>query len=253
MLSEEARAAGFGLVHRSSVGSTMDEARALIGEGVATPFWVVADEQTGGRGRHGRQWSSPPGNLYATLALTDPCAPARGPELGFVAGVAVHQAVAEVARLGPPALGIKWPNDLLLNGAKVAGLLLEGTTIGGHYRVLIGFGVNIVSAPTGTPYPATTLEAGVGARSHDPMQTRDLYLAALSRAWLAADAQWREGFDGTRAAWLARAALVGQHIKVRPPSGPVEGTMRGVDSQGRLLLETTAGLATIDAGDVFPL
>ena len=124
----------------------MDEARALALQGQATPLWLVADEQSGGRGRHGRSWVSPPGNLYATLLLPEPCAPAVAPELGFVAGTALHAAVSLLIGLGPPRLALKWPNDLLLDGAKTAGLLLEGLHVGGRFIVLIGFGVNISSA-----------------------------------------------------------------------------------------------------------
>ncbi len=135
----------------------MDEARALLLDGHHGPLWVVADEQTGGRGRHGRQWSSPPGNLYATLALTEPCEPGRGPELGFVAGVALHRMVEAVTGVAHPALALKWPNDLLLDRAKCAGLLLEGLQVRGAFCVLIGFGVNVVSAPEGMAYPTTCL------------------------------------------------------------------------------------------------
>jgi BirA family transcriptional regulator, biotin operon repressor / biotin---[acetyl-CoA-carboxylase] ligase len=244
-LSPAALAAGQILHHRRSVTSTMDEARALLNEGHHGPFWVVADEQTGGRGRHGRQWSSPPGNLYVTLALTEPCEPGRGPELGFVAGVALHRAAAAVTGLGHPALALKWPNDLLLNRAKCAGLLLEGVQMRGAFHVLIGFGVNVMSAPEGTPYPATALFA------HEQLW-RDGVLAALSGHWLQSEKQWRAGFAATRAAWIKRAAFLGERITVRPPSGEISGVMRGIDGTGRLLMEHESGLVTIDAGDLLP-
>lgn len=224
----------------------MDDARVLLHVGHAGPFWVVADEQTGGRGRHGRQWSSPPGNLYATLVLSEPCAPGSGPELGFVAGVALHRAVEALTGVGPPALVLKWPNDLLLDGAKCAGLLLEGLQVRGAFRVLIGFGVNVASAPYGTPYPAAALS------SRHPLE-RDALFAALSTHWLHAHAQWRTGFQAIRADWLARAAFIGERISVRPPAGEISGVMRGVDGSGRLLLERDGALITVEAGDLAPV
>jgi biotin-(acetyl-CoA carboxylase) ligase len=156
------------VIRLGDVSSTMDVARERLARGDTAPFWIVAERQSGGRGRHGRQWSSPPGNLYATLALSEPCRPEIAPQLGFVAGVALHDAVASVTGLAPPRLAIKWPNDLLLDGAKLAGLLLEGSTQGGRFHVLIGFGVNIVSAPEGTPYPATSLLECMRGVSRDP-------------------------------------------------------------------------------------
>jgi BirA family biotin operon repressor/biotin-[acetyl-CoA-carboxylase] ligase len=235
-------------VHRfARVASTMDEARRLITETQAPALWVVADEQTGGRGRHGRVWSSPAGNLYATLALRAPCEPASAPQLGFVAGVALHAAVTSTTGLEAPQLALKWPNDLLLDGAKLAGLLCEATTLQGDICVLIGFGLNIAHAPDGTPYPATTLSRAI----HSP-PARDDLLAALIAQW----AQWRavwlgEGFAAIRARWLERAHGVGGTVTVRPPSGSVTGTMRGLDADGRLLLDVAGQNVSIDAGDVF--
>lgn len=244
-LSSEASAAGHRLFSLAEVGSTMDEARALVAAGEREPFWVVADSQSRGRGRHGRAWYSPPGNLYATLALAEPCEPARGPELGFVAGIALHRAISAAAGLRHPALAIKWPNDLLLEDAKVAGLLLEGLTFGGRFRVLIGFGVNVSSAPTDTPYPARAL--GPAAAGVTP----GAVLYELSREIVAALSVHALGFASIRADWLARAARMGQEARVRLPSGEVAGVMSGVDESGRLLLRTSLGMRTIDAGDLF--
>lgn len=223
----------------------MDEARAYVMAGHASPCWFVADEQTGGRGRHGRTWLSPPGNLYATLALPSPCEPARAPELGFVAGLALHRAVSAATGLVVPELTIKWPNDLLLAGAKLAGLLLEGLQAAGGFSVLIGFGVNVASAPEGLAYPVAALH------SRDDSLTPALLFHELSRDWLTAQRQWANGFDTVRADWLARAHGVGSAVRVRPPSGELRGIMRGIDGRGCLLLDTPAGQVTIDAGDLF--
>jgi BirA family biotin operon repressor/biotin-[acetyl-CoA-carboxylase] ligase len=225
----------------------MDEARRLIAETHAPVLWVVADEQTGGRGRHGRAWSSPVGNLYATLALRAPCEPANAPQLGFVAGVALHAAVAAVTGLEAPRLALKWPNDLLLDGAKLAGLLCEATTLHGDMCVLIGFGLNVVSAPEGTPYPATAL-----AHAHAAAVMRDPLLMALIGQWARWHHVWRtEGFSAIRARWIERAHGIGANVTVRPPSGSLTGTMCGLDADGRLLLDVDGQRVTVDAGDLF--
>jgi BirA family biotin operon repressor/biotin-[acetyl-CoA-carboxylase] ligase len=223
----------------------MDEARVFALEGQASPLWIVADEQSGGRGRHGRNWASPPGNLYATLLLPAPCPPAVAPELGFVAGAALHAAASSLIGLGPPRLALKWPNDLLLDGAKAAGLLLEGMHVGTRFVVLIGFGVNVASAPQGLPYPAAHLAEA------SPAITRDALFGALSAAWLEETARWRNGFAGSRNRWLELAFGLGSSVTVRPPGREITGRMTGIDGRGRLLLMTAAGLEIVDAGDLF--
>ncbi len=243
-LGPGALAAGYGLAHSASVSSTMDEARSHIMVS-RDPCWFVADEQTVGRGRHGRTWTSPPGNLYATLALTAPCEAARAAELSFVAGLALHRAVSAATGLGHPGLAIKWPNDLLLGSAKLAGLLLEGVQVQGRFAVLVGFGINIVSAPRETPYPAVCLA------DMAPAVCRDAVFVALSEHWLAAMAQWQGGFAATRAAWLSCAHGLGTKVRIRPPGGEVSGIMRGVDARGCLVLDTADGERTFDAGDLF--
>ncbi len=223
----------------------MDEARAHVMVGNTTPCWFVADEQTGGRGRHGRTWVSPPGNLYATLALTAPCDPSVAPELGFVAGLALHRAVAATTGLRHPDLAIKWPNDMLLGGAKVAGILLEGLQVRGQFALLIGFGVNVVSAPEGMTYPVRPLHSQTGA----PKLADLMY--ELSESWIKSHQQWHTGFSQTRADWLAAAHGIGTSVRVRPPSGEIRGIMRGIDDRGCLLLDTPKGEVRIDAGDLF--
>src|SRR5882757_12883 len=158
-------AAGVRLISLDLVASTNSEALALAGRGECGPLWVVARRQTGGRGRRGRAWVSDTGNLFASLLLTDPAPPPRCPELAFVAALAVHDAVMEVAGSAKADLTIKWPNDLLLNGAKLAGILIEGDGAG---AVVVGIGVNCVSHPGDMEYPATDLAAaciGVSATS----------------------------------------------------------------------------------------
>jgi BirA family transcriptional regulator, biotin operon repressor / biotin---[acetyl-CoA-carboxylase] ligase len=245
MLGPRAADAGHLLIANGEVVSTMEEARKLAGV-IHAPVWVTATAQTGGRGRHGRNWASPPGNLYATLFLPQPCHAARGPELSFVAGLALHDAVKGLCEGAD--FKLKWPNDLLLGPAKCAGLLLEGITRAGQFDVLIGFGVNIAHAPQDTPYPAATLRDVLAAPNG-----AYAVLATLSDAMEARLAQWRGpgGFASIRADWLTRAAFLGELITLRLPSGPLSGIFGSLDDAGRLILSTSAGQHVIDAGDLF--
>jgi BirA family biotin operon repressor/biotin-[acetyl-CoA-carboxylase] ligase len=247
MLGDNARNAGYRLIVRDEVASTMEEARRALDQGDAGRLWIVARQQNAGRGRHGRQWGSPPGNLYASLLLVAPCEPAVAPQLGFVAGLALHDAASRV--LGPAGAGLKlkWPNDLLLDRAKTAGLLLEGESRAGRLNVIIGIGVNVASHPEGTPYPAAFL------KQREPQASVEALLAALSDAWLDRFSTWSlpGGFGPIREAWLERAAFLGETITIRLPEGPVSGIFAGLDATGRLLLDTESGRRTIDAGDLF--
>ncbi len=247
MLGESARAAGYRLIVRDEVGSTMEEARRALQQGDPGQLWIVARSQNAGRGRHGRQWTSPPGNLYASLLLVNPCEPALAPQLGFVAGLALHDAAARVTGLAAPRLALKWPNDLLVDGAKCSGLLLEGESGAGRFAVIAGLGINIASCAEGTPYPASFL------RAQRPDVTIEATLAALAEAFAERFAIWQRpgGFGPTRQAWLERAAFLGQTITIRPPSGAVTGVFSGLDPAGRLLLETPGGIRAFDAGDLF--
>lgn len=246
-LGPDAITSGFALVVLETTTSTNDDGRALAEDG-ANKVWIVAKEQTGGRGRHGRVWTSPPGNLYASLALTDPCQRRHAPQLGFVAGLALHDAVSSLTGLAAPRLTLKWPNDLLLDGAKVAGILLEGVQApGGRMAVVIGMGINLVSAPQGTPYPATALAAAAGSLApQDLLKTLSDAMARRLVAWGRED-----GFAAIRAAWLARAAGQGADVHIRLPGGDRQGRFGGLDADGRLELITPAGIEHIDAGDLF--
>jgi BirA family biotin operon repressor/biotin-[acetyl-CoA-carboxylase] ligase len=247
MLGDFARASGYRLIVRDEVGSTMEEARRALQQGDPGLLWIVARSQNSGRGRHGRHWTSPPGNLYASLLLVKPCEPALAPQLSFVAGLALHDAAARVTGLAAPRLALKWPNDLLVDGAKCSGLLLEGESGAGRFAVIAGLGVNIASCAQGTPYPASFL------RAHAPDVTIEGVLEALAEAWAQRFAIWCRpgGFGPIREAWLERAAYLGQTITIRPPSGAVSGVFAGLDASGRLLLQTSAGSQAFDAGDLF--
>ena len=194
-----------------TLGSTNDEAMARLKAGEPGGFIVAAARQTGGRGRQGRAWSSPRGNLYASLALVDPAPLALAPQLGFVAGVALCDALR--ARLdGDRRLQIKWPNDMVFASAKLAGILLESARLAdGRLGCVIGFGVNCLSHPEDLPYRATDLGA-----AGDPAPDAAAVLAALAREIERHLATWSrgDGFPAIREAWLARAAGLGERITV---------------------------------------
>ena len=229
------------------LGSTNDEAMARLRAGDPGGLFVVASRQTSGRGRHGRNWLSPPGNLYASLGLVDPAPLASAPQLGFVAGVALVTALRTLSH-GDAGLSLKWPNDVLLDGAKLAGILLESAALpGGRLGCVAGFGVNCGSHPGGLSYPATSLAAAGVACS--PMAL----LAALSWTFAVTIARWDRGanFAAIRDDWLGFAAGLGDAVTVAMPRGTVTGRFEGLGPNGHLLVDTPRGRVTIDAGDVF--
>ncbi len=254
-LSPETESAGYRLLSLEATSSTNDDALKAARAGDPGQLWIVAAEQVAGRGRHGRQWSSPKGNLYASLLLIDPCDMAVAPQLGFVIGLAVHEAVEAVTGVGAPRLSLKWPNDLLLDGAKVSGLILEGHRLGpdGPLAIVIGCGVNVAFAPTGTPYPAIALQAV------RPGLTREDVFHALSSAFAQAFSAWRtaahmnasDPFGAIRRLWLERAAGLGQEVTLRLPTGEKRGVFEGLDRFGRLQLKSRDGMELIDAGDLY--
>ena len=229
----------------ASVGSTNDEARCRALAGDRGRLWVVAGEQTQGRGRLGRQWSSPSGNLYASALLVDPAPTALAAQLGFVAGIALRGAVAD---LGARDVRLKWPNDLVCRGAKLAGLLVEGVALGqGRLACIVGIGVNCASAPTGLAYPTTTLQIALGR----PVMPEELF-AALAPRFDEALRLWSAGagFAGVRAAWLEQAAGLGGPIRIAGAGQPREGLFETLDARGRLVLRAPDGLETIESGDL---
>jgi BirA family biotin operon repressor/biotin-[acetyl-CoA-carboxylase] ligase len=241
-----ALAAGVRLVTYEEIASTNAEALAKSRAGERGPVWIVAARQTAGRGRHGRAWISERGNLYATLLLSDAAPPAQAPQLAFVAALAVYDAVAEAAPGVHDRLMLKWPNDLLCDGAKLAGILIEGE----GRTLAVGVGVNCSHHPRETAYPATDLSACGAEISPDNL------MPALSRTMLARLGQWQRGMDfvATRRDWLARAHPPDSAVSVRLGGRELAGRYRGLDEAGRLLLRCDDGrLETISAGDVFPL
>jgi len=249
-LDAAAAAAGYRLASYETLGSTNAEALALARRGERGPLWITAQQQTAGRGRRGNQWVSPPGNLYATLLLGDPAPAECAPELSFVTALAVHDAILELAPGLRDALALKWPNDILCGGAKLAGILIEGERVADKFAVAIGVGVNCLHHPAQTAYPATDL-AACGARV-----VAEALFAALSGKMVERLAQWRQGtgFATIRADWMARAAGIGGEMRVRLSGREFLGRFEALDEQGRLLLRLADGsLQAITAGEVFPL
>jgi BirA family biotin operon repressor/biotin-[acetyl-CoA-carboxylase] ligase len=231
-----------------TLGSTNAEALARARAGERGPLWITAQRQEAGRGRRGNSWVSPPGNLYATLLLSEPSPPAAAPQLSFAAALALHDAVVECAPQLGPLLKVKWPNDLLLGPAKLAGILIEGESEPA-FAVAVGIGVNCKSHPADTAFPATDLgAAGANVTPHG-------LLAALERAMARRLDQWQrgDGFAGVRADWLKRAAGLGQPIQVRLPERELAGRFHGLDEAGRLQLEQPGGMIAVTAGEVFGL
>jgi len=245
-LDPAATAAGVRLHRFDVLDSTNAEARRQARAGESGPLWIVASRQHAGRGRAGRNWVSEPGNLFATLLLSDPSPPAFAPQLSFVAALAVADALGQCAPALAGEVRLKWPNDVLVSGRKVAGILIEAEGA----AVAIGIGINCLSHPEETTLPATDIAAqGV------LVDARDVF-AALSAAMLARLAQWRRGagFAAIREAWLARGTVIGAAIRVRLPEREMSGRFGGLDADGRLLFERAdGGIETVSAGDVFGL
>lgn len=252
-LDPRASAAGVRLVAHEVLVSTNAEALSLAGRGERGPLWITAGRQTGGRGRRGRTWVSERGNLFASLLLTDLALPEHWPELAFVAALAIHDAVAEAAPALRGQLFIKWPNDLLLDGKKFSGILIEGeggSETGGG-AVVIGIGVNCVSHPADVDFPATDLKAAGAEVSAETL------FAVLTAKMLGRLAQWNDGehFSTIRADWLARAAGRGGEVRVRlAEDQELSGRFDDVDEAGRLVLSLPDGSRkVIAAGDVVAL
>jgi len=246
-------AANYDLLHLSEVDSTNSEARRQAEAGAASPVWIVADSQSAGRGRRGRHWQSPVGNLMTTLLLPGATAPASAEQAGqlaFVAGLALHATIAHYLAGENAAVSLKWPNDVLVNGAKISGILLEtaSTGQGGPDWLAIGLGLNLAHHPDDTPYPATSLAAHK-VRVPDNLTA----LAELSTQFDRFFRLWQQdGFTAIGAAWRLRAQNLGEMIEVRLENQTLKGIFEDIDGQGALLLHLNDGTRqTIATGDLF--
>jgi BirA family biotin operon repressor/biotin-[acetyl-CoA-carboxylase] ligase len=259
-LAPTAASEGFRLEAYDSVGSTNALALENARAGDPGKLWVVSKKQESGRGRRGRLWATPEGNLAATLLLLPGGELRLAATLGFVAGLALADALDAVVPQGRIAVAVdgasqgrnrfelKWPNDVLASGAKLAGILLESTMLeGGRFAVAIGIGVNVVAYPEDLPYPATSLQAlGAGC------DAETLFLA-LSDAWSENARLWDDGrgLNAIRKRWLARAAGLGGEVAVRIDGNVVRGVFETIDEDCRFVIRDDEGsVLTIAAGDV---
>jgi BirA family biotin operon repressor/biotin-[acetyl-CoA-carboxylase] ligase len=237
------------LIRRAEVGSTNDEAKRLAREGEPEGTLVWAAAQIAGRGRRGRPWISPRGNLYLSLLLRPGRPAARAAQLSFVTALALGEALLPL--IGTSVrITYKWPNDVLVNHRKVAGILLESETEADDIVefVIIGMGVNIAAAPEHTEYPATSLAAeGVAG------VTPGVLLAGFAHHFEHWYARWRaDGFAPVRQAWLVRAGGLGEAVQVRLERARLHGRFLDLDEEGALLLDGEGGYRRIAAGEVFP-
>ena len=251
---------GYRLEAHGTVGSTNALALERVREGDPGKLWIVSKRQESGRGRRGRAWETPHGNLAATLLVVGRGELKTAATLGFVAGLALSDALAALVPEGRIGIGVdgggrggsrfelKWPNDVLAGGAKLAGILLESALLpDGGYGLAVGIGVNVVAHPTGLPYPATSL-AALGSDA----DAETLFLA-LSDAWAANARAWDEGrgLSLIRNRWLARAAGLGSEVAVRVEGNVVRGVFETIDEDCRFVIRGRDNeLMRIAAGDV---
>jgi BirA family transcriptional regulator, biotin operon repressor / biotin---[acetyl-CoA-carboxylase] ligase len=239
------------LVHYATVGSTNDEAKRLARAAAEEGTLVWGLEQTAGRGRRGRAWSSPPGNLYASLILRPHCPLDQAAQLGFIAALAVGDTLSSICENRLDALSYKWPNDVLLRGRKIAGILLESELQSDGKMplfVVVGVGINLISSPRDTEFPATSIaEEDLGTISSAAA------LEVFAHHFQTWAGRWRgEGFVPIRAAWRTHAAALGEPIRVRLEAATLQGRFLDIDQHGALLLETAGQLQRISAGEIFP-
>jgi BirA family transcriptional regulator, biotin operon repressor / biotin---[acetyl-CoA-carboxylase] ligase len=236
------------LISLETVDSTNEEAKRLAREGAEDGTLVWAREQTRGKGRSGRAWASPPGNLYLSLVLRPDCPPVAASQLGFVAALGAGGGLSEVL---PPMIDLryKWPNDILLNRRKVAGILLETESAAADRLdwLVLGIGINVTQRPPETAFPATSLR-----EEGDLETTVEGVLEAFARHFLSWVNRWLDdGFAPVRAAWRKSAIGIGEAIRVRLPNAELEGVFEDIDQDGALLLRHSGTVRRITAGDVF--
>lgn len=260
-LGAKASARGYRLHGFDTVGSTSTEASRAAQAGDVGDIWFAALKQTEGRGRRGRQWETPHGNLAASLLVVPDCDPAIAATLGFVAGVALNRALAALVPgatvkfgidgadgQGGSRIALKWPNDVLADGAKLAGILLEAQKRpDGRLAIVIGIGVNVVAAPEGLPYPAASI-AGLGWDV-----TPEAILGTLTDEWVDAVELWDSGRNvaGVLEIWRSAAAGIGAPVAVSRDGEVVRGVFETIDDAGRLIVRANDNSrVAITAGDV---
>lgn len=234
----------------ASVDSTMNEA-ARLAPGLSGPAWIFARVQTAARGRRGRAWRAPEGNFSATLVMRPEGGLPQAALYSFVAALALEAALSHVA--GPHArFAIKWPNDVLLDGGKIAGILLETLGQGAQLKLAIGIGVNLAQTPAPETLEPEAMQPVNLAQQTGMQVTPEDFLPILAQAFDHYDQQFRDyGFDAIRNAWLARAARLGEQITARVGSQTHHGIFETIDHSGALILREQQGTRAIAAADIF--
>lgn len=242
---------GYRLLRLETVDSTNAEAKRRAKAGEPGPLWIWSARQSQGRGRGGREWVSLHGNLFASLLIGVDCPIRVASQLALMAGVVTYDTIAKlIAYEGRSELLLKWPNDILLAGEKLAGMLLEnvGGPVENRSVIVIGTGINLADHPEGLPQPAISLAAyGMTITPADALEV----LAATTHQWLT---RWNEGtgFPSIRRAWLDRAGPTGRPLRVMINGDETDGVYAGLDADGALRLLTPDGFEhRIAAGDVF--
>jgi BirA family biotin operon repressor/biotin-[acetyl-CoA-carboxylase] ligase len=256
-LGPRATAAGHRLIAFDQAGSTNGEAMAAARQCERGPTWFVTTEQTAGRGRRKRAWIAPRGNLASSVLEVMDVSPAVAATMGFAFGLAHETALQRVSLEANLRLAgsdqlqylLKWPNDILVRGQKLCGLLVEAEAMpDGGLAVVAGIGTNVIAAPEGTPTPATslaTLGVNVGAEE---------LFAVLSDAWIEFRGIWDHGrgFAEIRKLWLERAFGLGERVAIQTGNATVEGTFDTIDETGCLIIRTADGKrAAVTAGEVY--
>ena len=243
--------AGYGRRVLMRVDSTLSEAARIAPE-VSGPEWILALEQTAARGRRGRAWAMPVGNFAATLVMQPNGPPDQVALRSFVAALALFDTFVTLTGRAEP-FALKWPNDVLLNGGKVAGILLESVgSAAGVQHLAIGIGVNLIAAPEASELEAGAVRPVALAAETGAVVTPEDFLSVLAEAFAAYETQFEAyGFAPIRRAWLARATRLGEIITARTGTSETVGTFTDIDEQGQLVLETSKGRVTIPAADVY--
>jgi BirA family biotin operon repressor/biotin-[acetyl-CoA-carboxylase] ligase len=229
------------------IDSTNAEARRRAEAGERGPTWIMAARQTAGRGRRGRAWESGAGNLAATYLALSPKPPAEAAQISFVAALTTADLVD--AYVAPKLVRLKWPNDVLIEGRKAAGILVEsGQNPSGALWVAVGVGVNLASLPKAAERPAAMLAEHMQGPPPRPLEALNVLAAAFER-WR--DLWERLGFPPIAEAWTERAHGLGQVCSARLPHETLSGIAEGLDPDGALRLRTSGGIVRVTAGDVF--
>ncbi|MGH6874867.1 MAG: biotin--[acetyl-CoA-carboxylase] ligase [Aestuariivirgaceae bacterium] len=236
---------GYRLHHLVEVDSTNAEAMRLSAAGEQGPLWIWADRQLQGRGRLGRSWISEAGNLYATLLLSLAMPPTAAGSLGVAVSLAALTALRRFIAM-QVKLELKWPNDVLIEGKKVAGILVESTIRREGMVFAIGCGINLRSAPSHTRYGATALAAhGAQVAPGEALEALAEEVNHLLSRWNAG-----AGFSELRAEWLQHARGLGSLVSVAAGGSMIDGHFEGLSDTGGILLRSRAGLQELHAGEV---